>query len=195
MVKEYRNKIIEGKCIDLVPVKEEFFSAIVELRNQKKSLYFFNQLLPLTIAQQRDWYKKYLERFDDLYWCIRNKDGIIVGTVRLYDILPESCSHGSFVIHEDYTMGLPYALEAEILTLEFAFKKLGVDYVINENRYDNKTMNSMTKKMGFKFDKEVEIRGVKYNKYILHENDCKAEKYKKILDKFWEEHVQKNCPS
>ena len=43
IVKQYREKIIEGKCIDLIPVKEELLPTIVELRNQERSRYYFNQ--------------------------------------------------------------------------------------------------------------------------------------------------------
>ena len=40
IVREYRDKIIMGKCIDLVPIKDEFLQDIVDLRNQERSRYF-----------------------------------------------------------------------------------------------------------------------------------------------------------
>ncbi len=186
IVREYRNRIIMGLCIDLVPVKEEFFHDIVGLRNQEKTRHFLNQQFLLTIDMQREWYQKYMERSDDLYWCIRNKEGVVVGVIRLYDISSVSCTQGSFILYEKYSMGMPYALEAEILSLEFAFEKLGVNFIINEDRGDNKAMNSLTKKMGFQFEKEVEVRDEKFNRYILYKENCKLGKYKKILDEFME---------
>lgn len=184
IVKKYRDTIIEGKCIDLVPLKEALLPMVVELRNQKRSRYFLNQSILLTLDMQKDWYNKYLERFDDIYWCIRNKENVMIGTVRLYDITEEACIQGSLIIDEKYSMGMPYALEAEILTIDFAFHVLNVNKVINDDRHDNKMMNSITKKMGFTFEKMIEIDGVPYKYYILEKSDSKTDKYKAILEEF-----------
>lgn len=183
-VKEYRKKIIEGKCIDLVPVKKEHLSRIIELRNQDKSRYFLNQPQLLTLEMQKEWFDKYSARTNDIYWCIRNKEGVIVGTIRLYDITEESCSHGSFIIDETYTLGNPYALEAQIITLEFAFRELKVRKVINDNRIDNEKVCAISQKMGFHFEKEIEIHNIKYLHYVLDEKDLNTDKYKTILERF-----------
>lgn len=181
---KYREKIIEGKCIDLVPVKEELLPRVIELRNQERSRYFLNQSVILTLEMQKKWYDEYLKRDNDIYWCIRSRENIIVGTVRLYNITESSCDHGSVMIDEKYSMGMPYALEAEILSLEFAFYTLKVKQIFNDDRHDNKMMNSISKKMGFVFQNVIDIGGVPYNHYILEEKNLKAEKYKAALEQF-----------
>ncbi|GFI32659.1 hypothetical protein IMSAGC013_04063 [Lachnospiraceae bacterium] len=184
IVKQYREKIIEGKCIDLIPVKEELLPTIVELRNQERSRYYFNQSVLLTLEMQKKWYEEYIKRYNDIYWCIRNKEHVIVGTVRLYNITENSCDHGSVMIDEKYSMGMPYALEAEILSLEFAFDVLKVRQVYNDDRHDNKMMNSISKKMGFVYQNVIDVGGIPYNHYILEKENLKTEKYKAALDKF-----------
>lgn len=181
---KYREKIIEGKCIDLVPVKEELLPRVIELRNQERSRYFLNQSVILTLEMQKKWYDEYLKRDNDIYWCIRNRENIIVGTVRLYNITENSCDHGSVMIDETYSMGMPYALEAEILSLEFAFYTLKVKQIFNDDRHDNKMMNSISRKMGFVFQNVIDIGGIPYNHYILEEKNLKTEKYKAALETF-----------
>ncbi len=184
IVKKYKNESIIGQTIDLVPANEKFFENIVAIRNQDRSRYFLCQDFFLTFDMQRAWYSKYLERMDDIYWCVVDKQGGMVGTIRIYDINENDCNQGSFIISEDKSMGMPYALETEILSLEFAFDVLHVNEVINEDRNDNKMMKSMSKKMGFKFDKVIDRDGVPYYKYILKREDSKVEKYKSILKDF-----------
>ncbi len=184
IIKKYRNEIIEGLCIDLCPLNEDVLPEVVRLRNQERCRYFLNQSMELTLDMQHEWYENYLLRNNDIYWCVREKNGAIIGTIRLYDITEKSCVQGSVIIDEDYSMGMPYALEAMIMSLEFAFNILKVEDVINEDRCDNAMMNSVSKKLGFKFQKVVEIRGIPYNSYTLRKEYAKIDKYKNSLEKF-----------
>ena len=184
LVKEYKNKVITGKCIDLVPLKPEHFADVVRIRNQERSKYFLNQNIDLTVDMQAKWYEDYLKRDDDIYWALIGKNGVHVGMNRLYDIDGNLGNQGSFIVDENYSLGLPFALEAVVLTLDFAFNTLGLNQIINEDKCDNKMMNSMSKKIGFKFQKETEIRGQKYNYYLLNKDESKLEKYRYILDEF-----------
>lgn len=179
-----RNNPIIGQCIDLVPINEDFLPEIVRLRNQEKSKYYLNQQMDLSLEMQRLWYENYLKRDNDIYWCAVTKDCRVVGTYRLYDITEDMCEGGSFIIDESCTMGMPFALETYILSLETAFEVLDLVTVINTDRKDNKNMNSMSKKLGFVFEKEVEINGVVFNRYILKRKNSKIEKYKNLLNTF-----------
>lgn len=184
IVKEYRKKVITGLCLNLIPLNEKILPDIVRLRNQDRSRHYLNQNLILTLDMQKKWYNDYLKRLNDIYWCIQNKEGIIIGTIRLYDITKSDCNQGSFILDENYSMGLPYALETELITLDFAFNTLKIKEVINEDRIDNKMMNSISKKMGFKFEKKVNIRDIEYNRYILKKEDLKLERYRQSLNIF-----------
>lgn len=188
IVEEYREKKIGGKCIDLVPVSEKDFSNIVGIRNREKNKYFLNQPGDLTIESQKKWYESYLSRKNDIYWCIYAKSGEFIGTFRVYDIDSDKniCDQGSFMIAEEYAEGAPFALEAEILSLDFVFDVLKIGQVINENRTDNKVMNNISKKLGFSFKHKTEIRGIEYNYYILTPDDYtrNREKFLKVID-YW----------
>lgn len=181
IIREYRGKRIEGKCIDLVPFTCEDAVNVVEIRNREKNKYFLNQTYELNVEGQKKWYETYLTRDNDIYWCIHNKNNEFIGTVRVYDIDEEKdlCDQGSFMIDDEHAEGAPYALEAEILSLDFIFDKLKIGNVINEDRGDNKVMNNLSKKLGFDFKKNTIINEEEYNYYLLNPTD-----YKKNRDKF-----------
>lgn len=171
IVKEYRNKPIEGRTIDLVPLKEEFCGNIVELRNKKRNMYYLSQGEELSLQKQLEWYKKYQKRYDDIYWCILKKNGDFIGTVRLYDINGDEkiLEYGSFMIDEDYASEAPYAKEAGILGLDFAFDNLRVDQVITTIREDNGRMTGFAKRFGFEFAHSFLLRDIPYKYYLLSE--------------------------
>ena len=188
IIEEYREKKIAGKCIDLIPITPEDAANIVEIRNREKNKFFLNQTNELNVEEQKKWYEKYVTRDNDIYWCIYNKKGEFIGTVRVYDIDEEKdlCDQGSFMIDEEQAEGAPYALEAEILTLDFIFDVLKIGNVINEDRVDNKVMNNLTKKLGFDFKEKTIINGVEYNYYLLNLGGYKKnrEKFVQIID-YW----------
>jgi RimJ/RimL family protein N-acetyltransferase len=186
IIDEYREKRIYGKCIELVPLSPADIPKVVEIRNREKNRYFLNQTFELTIDAQEKWYSGYLERDNDLYWCIYNKQNQFIGTIRIYDIddANDMCNQGSFMIDEEQADGAPYALEAEILSLDFIFDILKIGNVINEDRADNKVMNNLTRKIGFGFKKKTIINGVEYNYYLLNPDDYKhsRNKFSEIID-------------
>lgn len=184
IIREYRNKTIEGKCIDLVPLEESMLENVVRLRNQDKSVYFLNQGELLTLDMQKSWFQKYLERMDDIYWAVYDKEDNFVGTMRLYEITDDKCVQGSFIIDEKYAKGAPYALEAELLSIKFAFEVLKINKIINEDRADNANMNSLTKRLGFEFIKDTNVRGVDYKYYELYQDNFKSKKIEAVLD-YW----------
>lgn len=187
---EYRHKDIPGLCIDLVPFTMEYAADFVRMRNDKRNKYFFNQQYDLTVESQAIWYEKYLERKDDIFWAILDKQQRFIGTTRLYDIDPdgEILEQGSFMVDEAVANTGPYAIEANVMCLDFAFDVLKVKEIINRDRNDNKVMNNLSRKFGFKFVRDVEINGVPY-KYSL----CSHESYMLVRDdiyslvKYWAE--------
>jgi len=186
VVTEAKDQIIQGKYIDLRPYIPEHGETIVKLRNQEKSRYFFNQKEASTIEEQNKWYYAYTRRDNDIYWCIHTKAGIMIGTIRLYaiDLNGSRCEEGSFVIDQAYAMSGPYALEAKLLVFNFAFDKLQILKIINEDRFDNKNMNSINKRIGFQFIKEFELNGAKFHLYELTEDSYKREYLTELLEKW-----------
>ena len=92
------------------------------------------------------------------------------------------------MIDEDYAAGGPYAVEVELLTLDFIFDVLKIGKVINEDRADNKVMNNLTKKLGFKFIKDTKIGEVDYKYYLLSPEDYKKkrETFARIIE-YWDQ--------
>lgn len=181
LVEKYRHEIINGKIIDLAPLDEEYLSDVVRMRNHPKMMYYFNQERELTLDDQMEWYYNYLKRSDDIYWVIKNKDGKVIGTNRLYDIKSDRCEQGSLMVDEAYAMSAPYAAEAILLSLEFAYDILKVETVVNQDRHDNKNMNSITKRFGFKLLKQTDIRGVEFNYYELNKKKFRKQEVKELL--------------
>lgn len=182
IVAEYRQKDLIGKIVDLSPVAEKDLVDIIRMRNDPKMMYYLNQPMEITLDSQKAWYEKYKERTDDLYWTIKDKDGLVVGTNRLYDITADKCDQGSLMVDTRYSRTAPYAAEAIMLSLDFAFETLGVQTVVNEDRHDNKNMNSLSRRFGFQFLRETDIRGVTYNYYELQRNTYKREEIEEILN-------------
>lgn len=164
-----RKDPVEGLFVDLVPIEPRHFGKVVALRNIPQNMHFLNQTHELTVEKQMRWYDSYLARDNDIYWAICDKQGEMIGTLRLYAINAQtaSCTQGSFIISETRAREAPYAAEAEILSLDVAFDVLSMRHVINEDRNDNKVMNSLTRRIGFALVGNIDIGGVPYNRYML----------------------------
>ena len=190
IIEKSRNTIIEGICLNLVPLTYADLENVVNLRNKNRNKYYLNQTSDLNLDEQVKWYEAYLNRDNDIYWCVYNKEKQFIGAVRVYDIDPvaDLCTQGSFIIDEEYAGGAPFAVEAEILSFDFIFDVLKLKGVINEDRHDNKVMNNLSRKMGFKLKKKTIINEVEYNYYILNQEDYldNREKFIKILN-YWSE--------
>ncbi len=181
IIVEYRQKDLKGKIVDMSPVTERDLADIIRMRNDPKMMYYLNQSVEITFESQKAWYEKYRERRDDLYWAIKDKEGLVVGTNRLYDITGSKCIQGSIMIDTRYSRTAPFAIEAMMMSLDFAFNVLGLRTIINVDRYDNKNMNSISKRFGFKFINETDIRGVLYNHYELQKEYYKRDEIDEVL--------------
>lgn len=186
IVAEYRQKTLVGKIIDMSPVTEEDLPSIVRMRNDPKMMYYLNQSQEITLDSQRLWFQQYIQRSDDLYWTIKDKSGLVVGTNRLYDITLDKCDQGSLMIDTAYSRTAPFAIEAIMLSLDFAFEILGVQTIVNEDRHDNNNMNSLSRRFGFKFLRETDIRGVAYNYYELQKESYKRSDIAEVLQMWME---------
>ena len=179
-------QIVKGKYVDLFPCAPDHGATIVKLRNQEKSRSNLNQVNASTIESQAAWYSGYMLRGDDIYWCVHNKNGRMIGTVRLYNIDSDGncCNQGSFIIDEECAMNGPYALETEILTLDFCFDALCMAKILNDDKVENKNMNSISRRIGFQLIQEFERDGARYNLYELTKDTYKRAALAKILAKW-----------
>ena len=183
MVEKTKKEKIIGQCVDFEPVSEKHLPDIVRLRNQDRSKYFLNQPQSITLEEQTNWYRTYVTRDNDIYWAVCDKEGKVVGTIRLYNIDENECEHGSCIVDENCA-GMPYALEIMIFSVEFAFNKLGVKVINGNVRKDNDSMNSIIARAGFKVISPMDIRGIEYVHNELRPEDSKIEKFKTILSRY-----------
>lgn len=181
IVTEYRQKDLIGKIVNLSPVTEDDLSSIVRMRNDPKMIYNLNQVTEITLDSQNEWFRRYQQHNDDLYWTIKDKNRLVIGTNRLYNVTPDKCDQGSLMIDTKYSRTAPFTIEAIMLSLDFAFNILGVRAVINEDRHDNKNMNSLSKRFGFQFSHQKDIRGVAYNCYELKKENYKRDEINEVL--------------
>ncbi len=184
IVFSYKHNIINGIFCDLVPIRETDLNDIVMLRNQERNKYFLHQESDITLEQQRIWYQKYCIRKNDIYWGIHNKKEKLVGTIRLYNIGNGFCEEGSCIVNENYAKEAPYAIEAKYLTTQFAFQILHLNQIVNENKRDNRVMNSFSKQLGFVKVKTVTIRDTEFNYFVLTPEQFQKEKIQQILE-YW----------
>lgn len=187
-ITEYRKKGLEGKLVDLLPISRNDSENIVKLRNKEKNLLFLSQQKKINVEEQNKWYDAYVVRDNDIYWCIHNKWNQFIGTTRLYNINEgeDICEHGSFIIDDKYAKNAPYALEAFILTLDFAFDVLHIGHVCNACRMDNQVINSLSQEIGFSIQKKIVSDNVEYNCYLLDYNNYIKHRsmFQKIVDYF-----------
>ena len=187
-MEKYKDRVISGICVDLKPISIEDAEKVFMMRNRSRNKYFFNQQGDLTLDNQIAWLENYAKRDNDIYWCVLKKDGTFIGTMRLYDIDTEkgSCEQGSFMIAEEYAKEAPYAIEVELLSLDFVFKTLNLKTVVNSDREDNKGMNSLSRKIGFVYSGKEEKNGVLFNRYNLSIDDYKRNRKKlsNVMD-YW----------
>jgi len=175
---------IAGKYVCLLPCELKHSEFITQLRNQKKSRFYLNQSIESTIENQNIWFHKYYQSDDDIYWCIQNNYGILIGVIRLYNIIHDGscCNQGSFIISDEYAMKEPFALEAIILSIDYAYNDLHINKIINDIRVENKKMISICKRVGFKFTNTIVNDGVEFNIYELTRSNYKRCELLQILD-------------
>lgn len=86
-----------------------------------------------TVADQALWIERYKEREaagEEFYYIIVLKDGTPCGTVRLYDITPESFTWGSWVL--DHNKPAKAALESAVLVYRLGYDVLGLPKAVFE---------------------------------------------------------------
>ena len=130
-------------------VEENDAEFILGLRTDSK----YNQHLSAvtgSVSAQAEWIRKYKEDEKNkiqYYFIIERKDdGVKCGTVRIYDILEDSFSWGSWILNEDKTRFA--AIESAFLVYQFGFDILNFEKSHFEVRKENSKVLSFHEKMG-----------------------------------------------
>lgn len=181
MVHCHRSQTIFGDCIDMVPYNATHDAEVVRLRNITEVRYFLHLAKPANLDGQSLWRVGYEDRHDDIMWLLRDKSGCFCGTNRLYNINNKSAEKGSQIVDPNFARVLPAALESEVRIIDMAFKVFGVQEVIATIRQDNERVKSMNVRLGFIRDRELNIRGVEYWRYVLPRRSWNPNPFKAIL--------------
>lgn len=139
---------IELKSIRLRLVEESDACFILSLRLDER----YNRFLSKGAADveaQKAWIRKYKQ--DEAsgfqyYFIIERLDGIPCGTVRIYDLQPDSFCWGSWILNEDKTRHA--AIESTLLVYEVGFNRLGFSRSHFDVMKANKGVVAFHKRMG-----------------------------------------------
>lgn len=124
--------IIEGKYVNLRPVEEKDAEFTLSLR-QDPNLTKYLPKLDITLEQQISWIKKQREKEGDYYFVIENKEGSNIGVIGVYDVKEKCAETGRVAV-----IGSAFeSIEAQLLSFDFAFDVLQVDYTVNYVMADN----------------------------------------------------------
>lgn len=150
---------LKSKTIFLRLVEPSDAAFINSLRTDKKYNEYLSQVDD-NVSKQEQWILKYKEReklSQEYYYIIcRNSDCLPIGTVRIYDFLPENESFcwGSWILNENKTRYA--ALECALLIYDFAFFDLGFKRCHMDIRKQNIKVIEFHKRMGVKIIGETE---------------------------------------
>ncbi len=175
---------IEGKIVDLVPLADGHTPGVVRLRNSPHVRAFFDEKDETTLASQTAFLRQYEAWPDDLYWAICLKDGTLIGTNRLNEIDEASGTKGSLALDAAYVRAGPYALEADLLLIAFAFDVLKLQILWTDVRPDNEKMISLNERLGFRWDSPRLIRGRSYGRFKLERAAFAPEAFDDLIDYF-----------
>lgn len=141
-----RNFTVDGPRVTLRPVAINDAEFILTLRlDSVKNRY----ITPTSsdISAQRGWIVESQQDPDQVYFVICDREGIEVGTLRLYDPRGDSICWGSWIIKD----GVPptYAIESAVLAYE-TILFLGFEQSHFDVKASNKTVCEFHKRFGAK---------------------------------------------
>lgn len=172
MLNTYKNALYEGQYTNIRFVEIEDAEFILSLRcDEKKSQYLHKT--EYNIDKQKEYIKNCLNKEDEWYLIIENKEHKPIGTYRIYDLRKDSFCIGSWLMINDCSP--MEMLEGEFLAKKFAFEKTAFNKFHFDVRKDNKKVIRYHKMMGAKQVGETELD------YLF---ECTREEYLKNISKF-----------
>lgn len=113
------------KTIGLRLVEEQDAEFILSLRLDERYNRFLSGVTP-DVEAQKAWIRKY--KSDEAaglqyYFIIERLDGTPCGTIRIYDLRPDSFCWGSWILNDNKTRYA--AIESALLIYEIGFEQLG----------------------------------------------------------------------
>lgn len=145
---------ISGKTINMRNVRVDDAAFILELRLDPTLNKHLSKTTP-DLASQQAWIERYHQEKGQFYFIIEDKSGRSVGTVRLYDLQPESFCWGSWIVKPDAPRKT--AIESALLVYEFGFYELGFPNCHFDVRKENTRVVDFHKRFGAQIVRESEV--------------------------------------
>lgn len=117
--------ILESKSLRLRLIEEADAEFIISLRLDERYNQYLSKVDPGVEAQQA-WIRSYKadeHEKKQFYFIIERLDGVRCGTIRVYDLRPDSFCWGSWILNEQKTRFA--AVESAFLIYQFGFETLG----------------------------------------------------------------------
>ena len=148
MMDSFNPPVIEGVALRLRPVRPDDAAYIHALRMNQA---YNRHLSPITgtVDDQRAWIEQYQLREAagrEIYYIIERHDSTRCGTVRLYEITPDSFIWGSWIL--DHNKPRKAALESAVLSFGIGFQSLSKDRAFVDVRIQNKHAEAFYHRLG-----------------------------------------------
>ena len=177
---------LEGKKINLRPVKEEDAEKFIQWVNDQEVTQYLIMFMPITLVQEKEWVKNVSNKDNELFLVIETKDGEIIGATGFHQInwKDRNASHGIMIGNKKYWGG-GFGTEAGILLFNYAFQELGLNK-INSNLigYNER---SLRYHLGCGFKIVGRMRKQVFRKGSFHDQifvDLFPKDFKKVWEKY-----------
>lgn len=146
--------LIRGKTINLRNVGVDDAPFILSLRLDPRLNSHLSSTDP-SLAAQRAWIERYrAEPGQQYYFIIEDHSGQPHGTVRVYDLQPQSFCWGSWIVHPQAPRKA--AIESALLVYEFGFFELGFAQSHFDVRKQNTRVVDFHRRFGATIERESE---------------------------------------
>lgn len=164
---KYEDKLENSELI-LRPINETDIEQVRLWRNNDNTRKWFLNDSLISVEQQRQWYKKYLNNPQEIIFIIQEKkeNNRPIGMVSLYDINlhKKKAEFGKLFIGEEDARGKGYGSQVVKMICEFAFEYYHLVTVHLEVLENNLRAIQTYKRLGFKICGE----SINKNKQLLH---------------------------
>ncbi len=126
------DKVIEGRYVDLRSATEDDAEFTLAIR-QDPEIYKYLTFVGNTIEQQTEWINQQRQKDGDYFFVVWDKEGQRIGTNGIYDINGDHAEAGRLAIRGNAFQ----SIEAQLLSLHFAFNDLNFSEVVSFIYEDN----------------------------------------------------------
>lgn len=166
--------LIKGKYVNLRNVNVKDSEFILSLRCNPDKAKYIHQT-EYNIEKQNTYINNCLNKENEWYFIIENKQNEPIGTYRIYDVDKESFCIGSWLMKDNSNAF--ETLEGEYLALNFAFDTIK----INKFRYDVRKGNKKVIKYHLLTGGKIVSENEK-DYFFIHEKEDYLKSYRKLIN-------------